>query len=163
MIFRVIGDLVGAGGSAGGDDMGDRVCVGVDDGDRAVVEPDPKLVRPGYRQDSVTRGGQWNGGKEDAFFGVDDVDLRPDYGGRRGVTAIGKVVPCVRRIDPTDVVSRETSRDGDDAQHFVAGDWLTLLGGGEWEQNGQHECQPGNGKQLCRVHLANPLFLTLLV
>src|SRR5579864_4910040 len=109
MIVRVIGDFVSAGGSASGDDMRDRVCVGVDDSDRAVAEPDPKLMRPGYREDSVSRAGQRNGSKEDAVFRVDHVDLRPDYRGRRGIPAIGKVVPCVRGIDPTYIVSRETA------------------------------------------------------
>ena len=88
--------------------MGNGVRVGVDDGDRAVVEPNPKLVRPGYGEDSVCSAGQWNGSKENTIFGVDDVDLRPDHRGSRGVTAIGKVVLCVGGIDPADIVPRET-------------------------------------------------------
>jgi len=33
--------------------MSDRVGVSVDDGEGAVVEPDPDLVGPGYGEDSV--------------------------------------------------------------------------------------------------------------
>src|ERR1035441_1350632 len=96
-----------------------------------------------WRRPQALGAGQWNGCKEDTIFGVVDVDLWPDYGGRCGVTAIGKVVPCVRGIDPNDVVFRETAPECDDAQHLVAGDWLALLRQGQWEQDGQHECQPG--------------------
>jgi hypothetical protein len=53
MVLRVIGNLIRAGGSTSGDNMRNRVCVGVDDGDRTIVEPNPKLVGSGYGENSI--------------------------------------------------------------------------------------------------------------